>query len=111
MNLDVGEWDDNGAASSSFKWTADAKVAPAAPAPAPVEEKPQDEGAKGAGKRKELDPEVVARKKAKRKQQAARQKAKAKEVKERDHAPMNKEQYLKFQRARMEVVEFDGATA
>ena len=37
--------------------------------------------------------------------------AKAKEVKERDHAPMNKEQYLKFQRARMEVVEFDGATA
>ena len=81
MNLDVGEWDDNGAASSSFKWTADAKVAPAAPAPAPVEEKPQDEDAKGAGKRKELDPEVVARKKAKRKQQAARQKAKAKEVK------------------------------
>ena len=35
--------------------------------------------------------------------------AKAKEVKETDRAPMTKEQYLKFQRERMEVVEFDGA--
>ena len=36
---------------------------------------------------------------------------KAAEVKATDTPPMTKEQYLKFQRERNEVVEFDGATA
>ena len=35
---------------------------------------------------------------------------KAKEVKATDKAPMTKEQYLTFQRARAQVVQFDGAT-
>ena len=36
------------------------------------------------------------------------QASKAVEVKETDNTPMTKDQYLKFQRARNEEVEFDG---
>ena len=37
--------------------------------------------------------------------------AKAKEIKETDKPPLTKEQYLRFQRERAQVIEFDGATA
>lgn len=37
--------------------------------------------------------------------------ARAKEVKETDHHPMSKEQYLGFQREQAGVIQFDGATA
>ena len=37
--------------------------------------------------------------------------ARAKDVKARDRPPITKEQYLKFQRERAQVIQFDGATA